>query len=393
MFPSKQLHRISRSRITSRTYHELSYAEKGEPFDVLEYFKQDANLARPVSSHPDYTIPVQMMHAPWNPADKNKIQGKYPSPQSNPPPQPPSARANGGDWKVAGSEGWGHVMDHNGALDSPHLTPGSWVTLGHSGMGTFRSQLWLPPTAMIPVERGDELYDSQGPAAASLFQLGGTAFNMLTEFETLREGSVVVQNAGNSGVGWMVSQLCKFRQIQVISLVRRGTKTPEEYDLMVNALTENHTNTTRIVAEEDVLEDKDAFKSLQSGLPNESAVRLGINAVGGPSATLLLRLLAPGGTLVTYGGMSMKPVTVATPQLIFRDVNVRGYWHSRWMSQAFVKQKKHLVDQLVDDVLDHGVQCPPVQVFALSEMKEALEFELQQSKEAIRRKVVLDCRE
>ncbi len=35
------------------------------------------------------------------------------------------------------------------------------------------------------------------------------------------------------------------------------------------------------------------------------------------------------GTLVTYGGMSMQPVSMPTSLLIFKDLRVRGFWMSR----------------------------------------------------------------
>jgi trans-2-enoyl-CoA reductase len=40
------------------------------------------------------------------------------------------------------------------------------------------------------------------------------------------------------------------------------------------------------------------------------------------------KVLAPGGTLVTYGGMSMQPVTIPTSLLIFKDLAFRGFWLS-----------------------------------------------------------------
>jgi mitochondrial enoyl-[acyl-carrier protein] reductase / trans-2-enoyl-CoA reductase len=367
-------------------YHELSFLEHGEPTRVMEYHQQETP---PVHKDNDGFVKVEMLAAPWNPADKNVVQGKYPSPVKNPMPQPPSGR--GDSWKVAGSEGWGRVVDMRpgGGL---HITPGSFVTLGQSGMGTFRSSLWLPSSALIPVDRGEELKTRAGHAAAAcLFQLGGTAWRMIKDFESLDEATgVIVQNAGNSGVGWMLSQLAATLNIRVISLVRRGSKSPGEFERMANALTQQYTNTTRVVAEEDLLEDKEAIKALEAEL-GTCAPRLAINAVGGPSASLLLKLLAPGGTMVTYGGLSMQPVTVGTPLLIFKDVKVRGYWHSRWMTRTFPKQKKQMVDELVNAVLDGGVQLPPFQVFPLSGVQEALKFETEQSAEAVRRKIVFDC--
>jgi mitochondrial enoyl-[acyl-carrier protein] reductase / trans-2-enoyl-CoA reductase len=370
-------------------YHELSFLQHGEPTHVLEYHQQEIP---PVANENDGFVKVEMVAAPWNPADKNVVQGKYPSPVKNPPPQQPSGRGN--NWKVAGSEGWGRVIDIRPGNSGLDVTPGSFVTLGHSGMGTFRSSLWLPSSALIPVDRGEELQTRVGhEAAASLFQLGGTAWRMIKDFESLNETTgVIVQNAGNSGVGWMISQLAATLKIRVISLVRRGSKSPDEFERMVDALSQQSTNTTRVVAEEDLLEDKEALKALEGEL-GTCAPRLAVNAVGGPSASLLLKLLAPGGTLVTYGGLSMQPVTVGTPLLIFKDVKIRGYWHSRWMTRTFPKQRKQMVDELVNAVLDGGVQLPPCQVFPLSAVQEALKFEKEQSHVAVRRKIVFNCQQ
>ena len=35
-----------------------------------------------------------------------------------------------------------------------------------------------------------------------------------------------------------------------------------------------------------------------------------------------------GGTVVTYGGMSMQPVSIPTSLLIFKDLQFRGFWLS-----------------------------------------------------------------
>ena len=124
--------------------------------------------------------------------------------------------------------------------------------------------------------------------------------------------------------------------------------------------------------------------------------RLALNAVGGPSASILLNLLGPSGTMVSYGGMSSKQpnVQVPTSHLIFRDLHLAGYWHSRWMAQqSTAQQRASLMNELVDAVLDGNVECPPVTAFPLSHYKQAFQFETKQSGEAIRNKVVFDCRE
>ena len=52
---------------------------------------------------------------------------------------------------------------------------------------------------------------------------------------------------------------------------------------------------------------------------------LAFNGVGGKSATELLRNLGQKGVMVTYGGMSRKPVTVPTGVFIFKEVRAVGY--------------------------------------------------------------------
>jgi trans-2-enoyl-CoA reductase len=42
-------------------------------------------------------------------------------------------------------------------------------------------------------------------------------------------------------------------------------------------------------------------------------------------------LLAPGGTLVTYGAMSKESLKIPNGFLIFRDLVVRGFWLTRWL--------------------------------------------------------------
>lgn len=39
-------------------------------------------------------------------------------------------------------------------------------------------------------------------------------------------------------------------------------------------------------------------------------------------------MIRSGGTIVTYGGMSMKPVSLPTSLFIFKDLHARGFWLS-----------------------------------------------------------------
>jgi trans-2-enoyl-CoA reductase len=42
--------------------------------------------------------------------------------------------------------------------------------------------------------------------------------------------------------------------------------------------------------------------------------------------------------MVTYGGMSMQPVSIPTSLLIFKDLQFRGFWLSgRWVVSCFLQ--------------------------------------------------------
>jgi trans-2-enoyl-CoA reductase len=57
------------------------------------------------------------------------------------------------------------------------------------------------------------------------------------------------------------------------------------------------------------------------------------------------------------GGMLKQPVTIPTSQLIFRDMRLRGYWHSRWMVENSLFERQQLVDELADAVLRKITYC------------------------------------
>lgn len=392
--------------IRRRLYHEVSFVTNGKPTDVLEY---RSSRSSPEPPSPD-AILLQVHHVPWNPADVNVVQGNYPSPYPSGEDFGAKFRSSSvfSECKVAGSEGYGCIEEvlPSGDSTTTSTTPfkvGSWVTFALPGLGTLRSTMWLPPEALLPIRRGSELFEGETATAASvasascLFQLGGTAWRMLSDFVKLKPGDVVIQNAGNSGVGILASQLAKRIEsdVKVVSMVRRGDRTGEAVDELKSYL-HCEGKADLVLFEEDLIEHREAFKAVKSELCRLSSrpPTLALNSVGGASSNLLLQLLGEGATHVTYGGMSKQPVSLATSQLIFKDIKAVGYWNSRWMAQrSSILEKFEMLDELVDAFLDDKLHVPPVEVFSLSDVKDALHYGEGQSKEPIRRKTVFDCRE
>ena len=69
------------------------------------------------------------------------------------------------------------------------------------------------------------------------------------------------------------------------------------------------------------------FNEVVKDLP---PIKLALNCVGGQCATDLARALAPGGTMVTYGGMSKQPLSIPHDLLTYKQLNLRGFWIADW---------------------------------------------------------------
>lgn len=51
--------------------------------------------------------------------------------------------------------------------------------------------------------------------------------------------------------------------------------------------------------------------------------------------------------MVTYGGMSRKPVCVPTGRLIFNDISLRGFWLSRWTETHGKAERRVMIKELM----------------------------------------------
>ena len=74
--------------------------------------------------------------------------------------------------------------------------------------------------------------------------------------------------------------------------------------------------------------------------------------------------------MVTYGGMSRKPVSLATSHLIFKQIQLHGFWMGQWneqqgRSEARMEMYKEVGDLIaqVSDKLDIMMDLASFQMF------------------------------
>jgi len=160
---------------------------------------------------------------------------------------------------------------------------------------------------------------------------------MLQDFESLRPGDWVIQNGANSMVGMAVIQLARARGLRTINVIRADR--PDGAN-MVRLLT--NLGGDLVVTDEYL--GSEAFREIARDL---GPPKLALNCVGGPCASLLARALAPAGTLVTYGGMSHRPLELPLDLIARKQIKLRGFWVSRWVQTHSKEERSQMVEELL----------------------------------------------
>ncbi len=305
----------------------LAFSGFGNPSEVVEMEESPDPSPKPGQ------VIAETLCAPINPADLNYVEGVY-----GRRPELPA---------VPGMEGVVRIADPNGHE--------RWME-GQFGIpinftGTWQERFAIDADSLVPVP--------EGVAAEQLAMLKvnpPTAFLLLREFVDLSAGDWVVQNASNSVVGQCVIQLAKMRDIRTLNLVRD--------EAWIEPL-------TALGADAVLVDDENATGKAEEIL-GPSKARLALNTVGGDSALRLMTMLEPGGTHVTYGAMSRRSLKVPNRFLIFDDLQLRGFWVTRWAQQASPGEVLDLYGNLTEMMLSGELVLPVDKVYPVEEFREAI---------------------
>lgn len=147
----------------------------------------------------------------------------------------------------------------------------------------------------------------------------------------LEAGDWVVLNAANSGVGTALVQLGRLWGIKTLAIVRK-----REDDEAGSALIKKELEglgATKVVFDSELATA--GKKGFEDQLHNwtggeQDRIKLGLNSLGGRDAHLLSKCVYPGGSVITYGNMNNKPLSLSAGSLIFRNLSFRGFWLSKW---------------------------------------------------------------
>jgi trans-2-enoyl-CoA reductase len=306
----------------------IVFHQHGAPAEVVRV--EEIEVPEPL---PDEAR-VRVLAAPINPADLNTIEGTYPIRPALP--------------GVPGVEGVAEVEAVGADVDQVRV--GDRVLLPH-GFGSWRAAGVAKAADLRVVPPGIAVEQ-----AAMLKINPATALRMLRDFASLAPGDWVLQNAANSAVGRAVIQIAHATGLRTINVVRRPELVPELQALGADAV---------LVESEDL---RGEISAATTGAP----LRLALNAVGGESALRLANALAPGGTVVTYGAMSRKPLRIPNGLLIFKDQRWRGFWVSQWYRQASPEACQTMFAELFALAQRGVIHAPVERIYPLEEAVAAL---------------------
>jgi NADPH:quinone reductase-like Zn-dependent oxidoreductase len=102
------------------------------------------------------------------------------------------------------------------------------------------------------------------------------------------------------------------------------------------------------------------------------SIKLGLDAIAGDATRRLANCLADGSTVVNYGLLSGKPCEVDAADIVFRDISLKGFWYSRWLSTADPAAIKSLFARLVRMLQAKTLRVPVEAAYPIDRLTEAL---------------------
>jgi trans-2-enoyl-CoA reductase len=316
-----------------KTIKVVVYERHGNPPDVLQI------KTEPWPEPATGEVVVQMRAAPINPADINAIEGKYPARREVP--------------AVPGFEGAGVVMEVSAKVST--ITKGAFVMLPHN-IGTWREAVAVKASDLVEVPSEIE------PAQAAMLKINPlTAWRLLHDYVDLARGEWLIQNAANSAAGRAVIQIAHQLGLRTVNVVRRAELIDE----------------LRAEGGDVVLVDGEALRNEVKTATSGAPIRLGLNSVGGDSALRLANCLAFGGTLVSFGAMSLQPLKIPTGLLIFKDLRFRGIWINHWYDNATMAERMAAFNPLFEMAKRGLLKAKIEKSYTIDEVKAAVAHAMQ----------------
>jgi NADPH2:quinone reductase len=285
-----------------RLMQAVIFKRFGDPKEVLGVEE------RPLPEPGPGQIRLKLVQSPIHNHDLSIIRGTY----GYRPPLP----------AVPGTELLGTV-DALGA-GVTHVQPGQRVCAVTQGAWAEYVLASAGGTAPVPPSLPDD-------AACQLLAMPLSTYMLLEDLE-VKAGDWVIQNAANGAVGRMLDTLARQREIKVLNLVRRQSTADE---LAAEGV-------PHVLATEGT-----DWASKVAGITGGAPLVRAIDSVSGRAANDLIAVLAPGGTLISFGALSHQPLSIDAGQVIFKGKTVKGFWATARSERTPAPERARMIGELI----------------------------------------------
>ncbi len=305
----------------------LQFTQPGPPAEVLALVETD--LPQPGPGE----VRIRVKAAPINPSDLMFVQNQY-----GIRPQLPSG---------AGFEGMGVVDSLGAGVSLPAGQRVSFTTLGSWSEYVVVSARGL---VHVPPSISDEM-------AAQLFVNPFTAYAMIRE-SGVEPGDWLMLSAAGSAFGKLVIQFCKRQGIRTLGTVRRPNLIADLKALGADEIIN--------LSQEENLSKR--VKEITEG----KGVGCILDAVAGDTAAQLLPCLRVGGTMLVYGALSLADMPISAGLLIFKNLNLKGFWLTTWMRDAAPETRQEVAREVIGLLAGGEIQLPVEATYSLDQVAEAV---------------------
>jgi len=218
----------------------------------------------------------------------------------------------------------------------------------------FRTFTWAEKV-LAPAEGLFVVPPSIDAKTASMLNINPTtAVLLLDEFIKLKGKDWIVLNAASSQIARCLIGIAKWRDLNVIGIVRRPELVPEIKKLGAD-----------FVGVESP-ELSDLIQIATRGKP----VTLGLDAVGGLSAATITGILSPGAHFVSYAWLGGSPIYLPQGDLIGKRLHVHGFW---MYYEEYLPKMRAAVAEAAKVVASGRLSLPITAAYKASQIKEAIE--------------------
>jgi len=277
-------------------------------------------------------VVIAVLYSPVNPSDLLLMRGTYPI-----QPKLPA---------VIGGEGVGRIVSVGAAVTT--VKPGDIVTIPF-GVFAWSEKVVAKAADLIVLPANVDLQQ-----AAMLSINPPTAVLLLEEFISLNAGDWIVLNAANASVSHSIISVAKSKGLKTLGIVRRK-------EAVAIAL--------KAGADVVLVDDETVIAEAKKATGN-AEIKLGLDAVGGKATNTLAQILGNDARLVTYAMMSREPINVSQIGLIFRRMQIHGFF---MYLPHYIPKLKNAILQSVQLLAKGKLNVPVAKIYPPEKVKEAIQ--------------------